>query len=102
MLQGSAMLSRPWVKRVPHVVDTLLLVSALYLAFSWHISPFEQPWLMAKILALPLYIATGIVALRLGRSRKIRLMAWLAGLFTFLYMVSVALSKSALGWFAYV
>ena len=47
------------------------------------------------------YIGIGMVALRFGRSRNTRLGAWLFGLLTFLYIVSVALSKSVLGLFVY-
>ena len=96
------MLQQKWVRISPQVVDTVLLVSAIILAVQLRISPMEQPWLMAKIIALLAYIAVGLVALRLGRSKRTRLVAWLLGLVIFLYIVSVALSKSVLGWFAFV
>ena len=96
MLRESPLLQQRWVRITPHVVDTLLLVSAITLAVQLRMSPVEQTWLMAKIVALLVYIGTGVVALRLGRSRNIRLSAWLFGLVTFLYIVSVAVSKSVL------
>ena len=96
------MLQQRWVKITPQVVDTVLLVSAIILAVQLKYSPLEQPWLMAKIIALMLYIGVGLLALRFGRTRRIRLYAWLSGLVIFLYIVSVALSKSVLGWFAFV
>ena len=102
MLKDSPLLQQKWVRISPQVVDTVLLVSAIILAVQLRISPMEQPWLMAKIIALLAYIAVGMVALRLGRSKRIRLAAWLLGLVIFLYIVSVALSKSVLGWFAFV
>jgi len=102
MLRDSALLQQRWVKTTPHIVDTLLLVSAVMLAVQMRLSPFEQPWLMAKIIALLVYIGVGMVALRFGRSRRIRLYAWLFGLVTILYIMSVALSKSVLGWFAFL
>ena len=102
MLQESAQLKRRWVKTAPHIIDTLLLVSAVMLAVQWRLSPLEHSWLMVKILALLVYIGAGMVALRFGRNRKVRLAAWLFGLLTFLYIVSVATSKSVMGWFAYL
>ncbi len=102
MLQGSVKLQQRWVKTTPHVVDTFLLVSAIILAVQLHLSPLQHPWLMAKIIALLVYIGAGMVALRYGRSRNERLAAWLFGMLTFLYIVSVAVSKSVLGWFAYL
>ena len=100
MLRDSTLLRQRWVRITPQVVDTVLLLSAIVLAVQMHFSPMEQPWLMAKIIALVIYIAVGLVALRLGRSKRVRLSAWLLGLFIFMYIVSVAMSKSALGWFA--
>jgi len=68
MLQASSMLQQRWVKIVPHVVDTLLLVSALTLVFGSDQYPFEQPWLTAKVLALIVYIALGTIALKRGKN----------------------------------
>lgn len=102
MLRDSKLLSQRWVRISPQVVDTVLLVSAIVLAVQLRLSPLEQSWLMAKIIALLAYIGAGLVALRLGRTKRIRLFAWLLGLVIFLYIVSVALSKSVLGWFALV
>jgi len=101
MLQGSARLKQRWVKMAPHIIDTLLLASAILLAVQMRISPLEHSWLIAKIVALLVYIGAGMVALRFGRSRNERLVAWVFGLLTFLYIVSVAFSKSVLGWLVY-
>jgi len=100
MLQGSVKLKQRWVKITPHIVDTLLLASAVMLAVQWRLSPLEHAWLMAKIIGLLVYIGAGMVALRFGRSRNVRLTAWVFGLLTFLYIVSVALTKSVMGWLA--
>lgn len=102
MLRDSPLLQQRWVKITPHIVDTLLLVSAIILAVLMRLSPMEQPWLMAKIIALLVYIGTGVIALRPGGSKSTRMYAWLFGLFTFVYIVSVALTKSVLGWFVYI
>lgn len=101
MLRESNLLKQRWVKIMPQVVDTLLLVSAILLAVQMRFSPLEQPWLMAKIIGLLIYIALGLVALRFGRSRPIRLSAWIMAMLIFLYIVSVATSKSVLGFIAY-
>jgi len=101
MLKDSTRLQQRWVKITPQIVDTVLLVSAILLAIQLRFSPMDQPWLMTKIIALLVYIGAGLVALRLGRSKTIRVYAWLFSLLTFLYIVSVACSKSVLGFFAY-
>ena len=56
MLTGSPLLLRRWVRVLPHVVDTLLLATALVLVFWSGQYPFVQPWLTAKVLALVAYI----------------------------------------------
>ena len=88
------------VKVLPHVIDTLLLGSAITLLLMLHLSPIAQTWLLAKILALLLYIGLGMVALRFGQTRKIRLGAWLLALLVAGYIVSVAYIKTPLGVFA--
>ena len=101
MLRDSGMLRRRWVRIAPQIVDTLLLLSAITLAFQLRFSPLEQPWLLAKIIALFVYIGVGLIALRFGQNKSTRLLAWLLGLLIFIYIVSVALSKSVPGFFVF-
>ncbi|HET9339040.1 MAG TPA: SirB2 family protein [Casimicrobiaceae bacterium] len=91
-------LAARWVRIVPHVIDTVLLASALWLA--WQIGAGAAPWISAKVVALVAYIVLGTVALKRGRSPAIRAAAFFAALATFGYIVSVALSKSPWGAFA--
>lgn len=94
MLAGSAQLQRHWVKRLPHVVDALLLASALGLAGWSHQYPGRFPWLTAKVAALVAYIVLGSVALKYGRSRTTRAAAFAAALVTFAYIVTVATTRN--------
>lgn len=82
---------------LPHLVDTLLLASALGMLWMWRLSPFALPWLSAKIIALLLYIALGVVLMRFARTTGQRLLAYLGALLVALYIVAVALSHSVLG-----
>jgi uncharacterized membrane protein SirB2 len=91
-LNGSAIMSRRWTRIVPHVVDTLLIVSAVALAVSIRQYPFVDAWLTAKIFALLLYIGLGFVALKYGRSKSVRLSAWVIAQLVFIYIVLVAIS----------
>jgi uncharacterized membrane protein SirB2 len=102
MIIDSPNLQRRWVKTAPHIIDTLLLVSAVILAVQMRVSPLEHSWLMAKIIALLAYIGIGTVALKQGRSKQVRVTAWLLGLATFMYIVSVAFTKSTMGWLVLV
>lgn len=98
MLRASPLLQRRWVKTLPHVVDTLLLASALGMAFMIGQYPFAAAWLTAKVTALAAYIGLGMIALRFGRSRPIRIAAWLLAQAVFFYIVAVALTRNPQPW----
>lgn len=93
---GSSIMRQRWVKVVPHIVDTLLLVSALALAFTIGQYPFVDAWLTAKVIGLVLYIGLGFVALKHGKSKAIRISAWLAAMAVFAYIVLVAVRHNPL------
>jgi uncharacterized membrane protein SirB2 len=93
MLAGSPLLQNRWVRTLPHMVDTTLLSSAVVLAAWSSQYPFAQAWLTAKVLALAVYIILGMVALKRGRTRRIRRVAYFAALLIFSYIVGVAISK---------
>lgn len=96
MLRHSAALQQRWLKITPHVVDTLLLASALTMV-AWSAQyPFVQSWLTAKVLALLAYIVLGMIALKRGKTARIRLMAFIAALLVFAYIVAVAITRQAL------
>lgn len=94
MMRGSAALQQRWVKITPHVVDTVLLTSAIALAIMIQQDPIANSWLSAKVGGLLLYIGLGMVALRFGKTRKARIFAWIAAQIVFFYIVLVALSKN--------
>lgn len=100
MLCDSPRIQRRWVRVLPHAVDTLLLASALILAWWSRQYPFAAPWLTAKVIALAVYIALGATALRPGPSRARRGGAWVAAQGVFIYIVAVALTRNPLPWAA--
>jgi uncharacterized membrane protein SirB2 len=96
MLSGSQRLQQRWVKIVPHIVDTLLLVSAIALAAWSSQYPGQAAWLTAKVVALVAYIVLGTIALKRGRTQGVRTAAFVAALATFAYIVAVAVTKNPL------
>ncbi|HYR06065.1 MAG TPA: SirB2 family protein [Gallionella sp.] len=92
----SSIMRQRWIKVVPHVVDTLLLASALTLAFTIQQYPFVDSWLTAKVFGLLLYIGLGFVALKYGKSKTTRVSAWLAAQAVFAYIVMVAVKHNPL------
>ena len=91
-LRRPALLQRRWVRIVPHVVDTVLLGSALALTTVIHQYPFVNGWLTAKLLALVAYIVLGSVALKRARTSAGRALALAAALVIFAYIACVAVA----------
>ena len=78
LMQDSEKLHQRWVKILPHVVDTLLLASAIALAVIIQQSPLNDAWLTAKVTGLIIYIGLGMVAMRFGKTRRTKIIAWIA------------------------
>ena len=51
-------------KAMPHLNDTMLLFTGLWLMKITHFSPFNAPWLGMKILLLLVYIVLGMIMMR--------------------------------------
>jgi len=100
MLRQSPMLESRLARSAPHVVDTVLLASAVGLAWLSHQYPIAQAWLTAKVVALVLYIILGTIALKRGPTLRVRAFAFVFALATFLYIVAVALTHQPAGPFA--
>ncbi len=96
MMRASPMLQRKWVRIAPHVIDTLLLASAIGLSVWSGMRPGQQPWLTAKVVALVAYIVLGTIAIRRGRTQGQRTAAFVAALAVFGYIVAVAVTKDPL------
>jgi uncharacterized membrane protein SirB2 len=79
-------------------VDTVLLLSAIWLAVQLQQVPFRDGWLGAKILGLLLYIVLGGIALKRGRTKTMRIGAFAAALAVFAYIVAVARTRNPLPW----
>lgn len=99
-LAGAAWVRSRAAKTVPHVVDTVLLLSGVTLAWMLRLSPGAAPWLQAKLFGLVLYIVLGIAALRPGGPLALRVQLFVAALATVLWIVSVAVTKQTYGYLA--
>ncbi len=88
---------RRWLRILPHVNDTILLAAALMLMVLIGQYPFVDAWLTVKIFGLITYIILGSLALKPGRSPRLRVAAGVAAIAVFGWIVSVALTKHPLG-----
>jgi uncharacterized membrane protein SirB2 len=106
VLRGSLMIAEsPWQRNVvlrylPHAVDTVLLTTALMLTTVIRQYPFATGWLTMKVVLLVLYVVLGSIALKRGRTRAIRIAAFVAALLTVAFLLTVARAHDPAGIFA--
>lgn len=94
MLRESPLGQQRLTRVVPHIVDSLLLGSALTMAWMSSQYPFVNGWLTAKLFGLLAYILFGMMALKRGRTRAIRARFLALALVAYAYIVSVALTRN--------
>lgn len=94
MLQASVMQKR-WVKIVPHINDTILLLTGVGLIAVTGFYPFtpHSAWLTEKLLGVVIYILLGFVALREGKNKAIRTFALLGALGWIWLIAQMAMTK---------
>lgn len=94
MIAGSPRLQSRAAKVLPHIVDTILLGSAILLAVQAGITPWSVGWLGFKVVGLIVYIVLGTIALKRGRTRGVRIVAGAAAIALFGAIVWAARYKS--------
>ncbi|BAL25496.1 SirB2 family protein [Azoarcus sp. KH32C] len=102
MMRRSPLANHRVTRTLPHVIDTVFLGSAIALATMSGQYPFLSPWVTAKVFGLVVYVLLGAVALRRGATMRIRVAAFAAAVVTFLWIVSVAVTKNPVGYLAFV
>ncbi|BBL57781.1 SirB2 family protein [Methylomonas koyamae] len=87
------LLQRPLLKIAPHALASLLLISGIVLVFQggWLAGSFG--WIVAKVLALPVFIGLGMVAIR--QSGQQRWLAFSGAMLVLFYIAGVAVHKQA-------
>jgi len=100
MIAGSPWLQTPVLRFLPHVIDTVLLSTALMLLGIVHQYPFVHGWLTVKVVLLVVYIVLGSIAIKRGRTRTERVVAFVAALATVGFIYTVARAHHPLGIFA--
>ena len=94
-LADSPLRNAKWIKIAPHVIDTLLLACGVALAVMLSLSPLDNGWLMAKIVGLLAYIGFGVMAMR-ERSRRLKIVGFVAAIASVGYIFAVAYSKQVM------
>ena len=98
MMRSSVLNEHRLTKIAPHVIDTLFLVTGIAMVVNLQLAVLQNNWLLAKFAALIVYIVLGAIALRRGRTLKVRAIAFAGALLAFTYIVNTALTKSPIPW----
>jgi uncharacterized membrane protein SirB2 len=99
MLCDSDLLQHRIIRILPHIIDTLLLASAISLTLQIRQFPITNDWLTVKLVALVAYVLLGIFALRKGKTKFHRFVYFISALLTYGFIVSVALTNRPVGIF---
>lgn len=101
-LNRSPMLQRHWIRIIPHINDTLLLLSALALCVIIKQYPFVSGWLTAKLLLLVGYVIAGSFAIKRSKTQRGRIIAGVIALLLVFQMIGVAINHSVAGWWGHL
>jgi len=93
MMMGSKLLNAKPTKVLPHIIDTVLLGSAIYLVFASQMYPFVVNWITAKVILLIAYILLGTVALKRGKTKKVKIGAFVVSVLIICAIFGIASAK---------
>ena len=89
-------LSKKWVKILPHIIDTVLLGSAVWLCIILSQYPFVNAWLTFKVIGVILYIVCGLFALKKAKTTLSKWAFFIAAIGVLMATAMVAVTKQPL------
>jgi uncharacterized membrane protein SirB2 len=89
----------PWIRALPHVIDSLLLLSAVGMLVTAQRIEWA-PWMQVKLGLVVMYFGLAVVVFRAGTQRLHKTLAWLGGLLLFLYVTTIAVLQHPVGIFS--
>ncbi|MFM2481283.1 SirB2 family protein [Celerinatantimonas sp. YJH-8] len=90
-LRQSPQLQHPFLRISPHVIDTLLLGSGIWLCVLLGVYPFWNNWLTAKLLLLIVYIGVGTMAIKRAKNQRQQAVYGIVAIVIFALITLVAL-----------
>ncbi|NLS11649.1 SirB2 family protein [Vibrio sp. SM6] len=96
MMMDSSKRNVRFLRVFPHINDTVLLASGIALIFVTGFMPFTPaaPWLTEKITCVLAYFALGFFALKLGKTKLLRSLAFFGALGWFGMAAKLAITKT--------
>lgn len=97
MLLDSTAGMRASIRYSSYTIDTALLATALLLLTALRLNPFTTAWVGTKLCLLIAYITLGSLALKRGRTKFHKTLAFVAALTCFTMIYSIARRHDPLG-----
>lgn len=97
MVIDSSLRQHRLAKILPHIIDTVLLASAIALVIISRQYPWVAGWVALKIILLLVYIVLGTFALKRGKTRVSRIRHLVAALLAISLIFATALFKPVIG-----
>lgn len=96
MMQSYPDSQEKWVRVLPHVVDAVLVLSAIAMLA---MSPKGWPgdWLTVKLALIVVYVVLALYLFRGARALATKFLAWLLGLLVFLFITTIAVLHHPFG-----
>jgi len=91
--KNSPLLNHRVVKILPHINDTILLSAAIYLSVTSHLYPFVYGWIGAKVILLFVYIISGAIAIKYGKTKRMKQGALLVALISIISIFAFAIYR---------
>lgn len=95
--KNSEKLNKKWLKVSPHIIDTALLASAIYLVSAGDFLSEPHAWIHAKIVLLVLYIVFGLMTLRFCKTMRMMRISFVLAIACFASILAIAQTKTV--WF---
>ena len=86
------------VRYLSYSIDTVLLTAALMLLTMLPRAMFANGWLSAKLVLVLAYVVLGTLALRQGRTPRLRATCFAGALLVFVAIIGIAVAHHPLGW----
>ena len=95
LMANSSMIEKKVLKILPHIVDTILLLSGIGLIISLGFVPFTpgNEWFTEKVTCILAYFALGFFTLRVANHRLVRTFAFFGALGWLLMAGNIAMTK---------
>lgn len=92
----SQIMQQRLLKVLPHIIDTFLLLSAIWLCLQIEQYPLTDAWLSQKLMAVILYIAFGYYTLKKARSLPERFLGLVLAVLSLSVATHTAMTKTVL------